>query len=90
MPDRFIQIDRCTAGVRLTLREGDGRTGPTIATLVRQAWMNAVVWDIQVGDFLSEHRVPMDAPVHAWKDHQHLGSVNDLVGHRINMEADHG
>lgn len=90
MNDHFIQIDRCNAGVRLTCRKGDSRTGATLGTLVRQPWMNDVVWKIQKQEWLGRQQIWADSPVHAWKDHKKLGTVEDLLSGQIDETANHG
>lgn len=88
--NRFVQIDRSAGGLRLTVREGDGRTAPTIATLVRHVWVNSIVWQIQTEEFLAQHGCVPETSVHAWEEHKYLGRVSDLIEGRINQDAHHG
>jgi hypothetical protein len=86
----FIQLDRCNAGPRLTHRDGGSRTAPIVATLVRQPYMNDAIWDDAMREWLGMQAVFSDSPVHAWTQHEHLGTVQDLLDGKIRTEDARG
>jgi hypothetical protein len=88
--NHFVQIDRCNGGVRLTVRRGPERDSETLATLVRHVWMNDTVWTITKQTWLGRQQVWADSSVRSWKNHEVLGTVEDLVQGRIDEHANHG
>jgi hypothetical protein len=90
MSDHFVQIDRANGGVRLTVRRGPEPNSEVLDTLIRHVWMNETVWSITKQTWLGRQQVWADTPVHAWKDHQRLGTVEDLAQGRIDEHANHG
>lgn len=91
LDDVFLQIDRCNAGVRLTIRKGEGRSAPGTDTLVRQPYMGDGHWDSAKTLFVVGHpELKASTPLHAWKEHKLLGTVQDLMNGKINEDADHG
>lgn len=86
----FVQLDRCNAGVRLTIREGVDQRGATVATLVRQPHFTDAGWKDARDSWLGRQSIFADSEVRAWKDHRLLGNVDDLVAGRIDETGDHG
>lgn len=86
----FLQIDRCNAGPRLTIRRGEGRQAPEVATLVRQPCFTPDQWANERAEWLGLSQCFADTPVHSWKGHALLGTVQDLIDGVISEEGDHG
>jgi|GEM_PF-4543143 len=83
---RFIQLDRSNAGPRLTIRDGDHRAAPIIATLVRQSYVGEASWRALMHDWFVAHGVEGTYEVRAWDGHELLGSAADLASGKLNVE----